>query len=448
VKATGGRTFKLVGPLIHRIAMNLDDESLLSAYLDGELDPGQRFRVESALLSDSALADQFRELTAVRDLVAGLPRAALAADVSASVVDELTRRGAPRPFRLLFDAAEGSWTARATAILSVAAALVAAATLGVIWSTSAARNRAPVRTLVLKSPVASPAPRSVDSVAPAPPNASAGRSTGTPREPEIDPRLIVLEPADQQYERAHESIRKLLDSPHLNRVFLVTDVVGGDAATQVGAILDKTPRHQSSYGRITVSQEIVIDPENPGRATVFAVVMDDREQHQLQQKLRASFRDALKEITPRPEVVTQLVDIGQVAFLPGTPVAELRIAGDLKRDALRGGSPRFPIEAKEQIHDFTADVDPLHNPENRIGVLVPSPRDGPTPEQERSGPHPSLRQQPQEQGAPAPVVAEAKARAGTRPPAPDPITDGSTRSKASVVLVWVAQPRARERGVR
>ncbi len=56
--------------------MNLDDESLLSAYLDGELDAEGRSAVEAALLSDAGLSDRLRELSAVRDLIAGLPRPA------------------------------------------------------------------------------------------------------------------------------------------------------------------------------------------------------------------------------------------------------------------------------------------------------------------------------------------------------------------------------------
>ncbi|MBX6314748.1 MAG: zf-HC2 domain-containing protein, partial [Isosphaeraceae bacterium] len=48
------------------MTMNLDDESLLSAYLDGELDPARRLAVEAALLSRPQLAARLQDLARVR----------------------------------------------------------------------------------------------------------------------------------------------------------------------------------------------------------------------------------------------------------------------------------------------------------------------------------------------------------------------------------------------
>ena len=64
--------------------MTIDDDSLLSAYMDGQLGPDQQLVVESALVSDPQLGEELRSLTAVRDLLAGLPRPA-AVDVTARV---------------------------------------------------------------------------------------------------------------------------------------------------------------------------------------------------------------------------------------------------------------------------------------------------------------------------------------------------------------------------
>ena len=61
------------------IAMTLKDESLLTAYLDGALEPDERSLVESALLLDPELAERLRGLAAVHELVAGLPRPVLRA---------------------------------------------------------------------------------------------------------------------------------------------------------------------------------------------------------------------------------------------------------------------------------------------------------------------------------------------------------------------------------
>ena len=51
-------------------------ESLLSAYLDGELDPRGAQRVQRAIEADDDLARQLDELRAVRGLLHRMPRAA------------------------------------------------------------------------------------------------------------------------------------------------------------------------------------------------------------------------------------------------------------------------------------------------------------------------------------------------------------------------------------
>ena len=48
--------------------MNPNEESLISAYLDGELDPPRRMKVEAALLADPKLAERLQELSCVRGL--------------------------------------------------------------------------------------------------------------------------------------------------------------------------------------------------------------------------------------------------------------------------------------------------------------------------------------------------------------------------------------------
>src|SRR4051812_37648959 len=68
-----------------------DSESLLTAYLDGELDPARRSSIATALSSDPDLAEQLRRLSSVRGLVAGLSRPALPADLSAAIAGRMGR---------------------------------------------------------------------------------------------------------------------------------------------------------------------------------------------------------------------------------------------------------------------------------------------------------------------------------------------------------------------
>src|SRR5690348_6827386 len=56
-----------VWPLHRRDAMNLEEETFLTAYLDGTLEHEQRVCVESALVSDPRLGDRLRDLASVRD---------------------------------------------------------------------------------------------------------------------------------------------------------------------------------------------------------------------------------------------------------------------------------------------------------------------------------------------------------------------------------------------
>ena len=71
--------------------MTIDDDSLLSAYMDGQLGPEQQLAVESALVSDPRRGEELRSLTLVRDLLAGLPRDA-SVDVASRVMSRISGR--------------------------------------------------------------------------------------------------------------------------------------------------------------------------------------------------------------------------------------------------------------------------------------------------------------------------------------------------------------------
>ena len=75
--------------------MTLKDESLLTAYLDGELEPDERSSIESALLDDPELARGSASFAAVHELIAGLPRPRLAG--RSDRADRLPDRSRPGP---------------------------------------------------------------------------------------------------------------------------------------------------------------------------------------------------------------------------------------------------------------------------------------------------------------------------------------------------------------
>lgn len=411
--------------------MNIDQETFLSAYLDGELAPGPREGLESSLAADPRLAEDLRALTAVRGLIAGLSRPSATVDLSALVLARIDRRrraGLALPRGLV-----AAFPIRGAAMLATAAALFALSTVGLFEA-----GRAPVgRRIVqgLPRPVASrPEPtrpeQPLPSVVSAPLRAPADE----------------LAPGREDRQRAEElqSVQRLLDSPALHKVFVVTDVLGGAADQQVGEILQNSGRRHSSFGRITVTQGIVIDPEHPGKATVYAVVVDDRELGLLREQLNKAFPTTVKETEPRAEVVTQLANIGQVSVFPGIPVADLldpKVAEP--RRAMRS-FPGLDHVVKGLVFPLNDDFDPLHDP-GRFGGASPSPspHEGPTPEQMRSGPHPSVIDR-------APV-ADASERAKTEPSRPSPpslLPRSAPRFRPGfhVVLVWVASAAGREGG--
>src|SRR5436190_21779690 len=90
------------GPLLTGTNLMLsDDESLLSAYLDGELGREEHEAVESSLSADPRLAETLRGLVGVRDLLADLSRP-IAGDATPEVMRRLGESHAgfrPRPWR-------------------------------------------------------------------------------------------------------------------------------------------------------------------------------------------------------------------------------------------------------------------------------------------------------------------------------------------------------------
>ena len=71
--------------------MTLDDDSILSAYLDGQLGPEQQQAVESALFADPQLAEELRGLAFLRDLWPACP-ARPPPDVTSRVMRRVRRR--------------------------------------------------------------------------------------------------------------------------------------------------------------------------------------------------------------------------------------------------------------------------------------------------------------------------------------------------------------------
>jgi len=345
--------------------MSLDDESLLGTYLDGELEPEQRRAVESSLATDSRLAEKVQGLSSVRDLVANLSRPA-SPDVSPEVMrrvrQALLRR---RPWTL--DRRARRWAAAGLAASAMAAiALLPLLSLhhhdttGAPFSAGAAHHNPP-------SGGNSPRPDlPADMVARASHPASLPVNVFGPAD---TPSGVSAARAEQATETDdQERVRTLLDDPHLRRVFLVADHIGQPAEQHVASLVERTTHRD--YFKITVSQGIVIDPRHPGKATVFAVVLDENELGPFRDRLKKAFSDRLQEDDVNPAVAMQLADIGQVVSFPAHPIGDLTIPrSNLALRAPELGEPKNPDPAL---------------------VAAAAELDEPTAEQERSSPAAAL----------------------------------------------------------
>jgi hypothetical protein len=409
--------------------MKPDDETFLSAYLDHELPLDQRERVDSALMSDSALADRLRDLAAVRDLVAGLARPALQVDVASSVVTRLTGRSS---WRSVFPGAD-SWALRIAALTAAAATLLISTTIVVNRQLQRPGDSAPM-------PVAAAQPTKHEAVRPLP--------VIRDSEPVLLPTLAQASgPAapvpPPQTDRSARDLRGLLENPQLQKVFFVTDVLGGEADARIGEMLESTPRRNPAFGRIVVHQGIVVDPAHAGEAIVFAVVMNESELQDFQKRLALAFPDAVEDAQPKRELALKLAEVGQIRVHPGIAAVELKP---------QPMSPARKDSSVALIHDPKMDVihqdtsqqtevpegtDPLLDPRNRpfeqSAEIVIVPRDEPTPEQERSGPVPFQARRPTN-----PTIATAN-DATVGPPAPESIMKRARDRQAHpLVLVWVS----------
>jgi Putative zinc-finger len=340
-----------------------EDESLLSAYIDGELDPLERRAVESALAADPHLSATLRDLSTVRDLVSELSRPS-PPDVSSVVVQRILGGLArPRPWK----GVRRNLPWFATALATAAAVVLVIIVVYFPSRRSAPGPRSQDRMAARNGPAADLEPDAL----PTAPRSDLASSSQKPRNSEEARETaheIALQAADQRETLDRTHLRSLIDDPRLQRVFLVTDQIGGPAEEQVASLVERTTRH--NYFKITISQGIVIDRRHPERAVVFAVVLDETELTPFRSALKEQFKDRLHDQEVDPAVALQLADIGQVVSLPAHPVAKVII------------------------------------PRENIALMA----DGPTLAQERSAPVPNLPESP---------PSEIQIPDPAHPPAPD-----------------------------
>ncbi len=389
--------------------MTLDDESILSAYLDGQLGPEEQQAVESAVCADPRLAEELRSLAALRDLVAGLPR-------EAPIGPDRPRDAAGPP---LASRSPGVGDHRlgpgpCCRLVGIAAGVLAL--LALPWwlhlgHRPAGDGLAAGNAWDAVDPAARPAVSERLWPHFAGRGPGAGRAAGPSTRGSRPRPAAEAGPGSPGGELLH--VREYLDNPRLRRIFVVSDLDDDSARRQVASIVEQTTRF--NFYKFTISQGIVIDPRHPDQATVFALAVGPRELEDLRDGLRAALKGRVEETDVEPAVVAQLADIGQVEACRPAPASPMAIPGD----AL----------ALKRAEDAGAAADGVAPPPARI--FGPAEHHAlPTPEQERSSPRFEVAN-----------GTRPKASGADTQPGPGLPRAGDQAEEPVVVLVWVARAR-------
>jgi hypothetical protein len=439
--------------------MRGDDDSFLSAYMDGQLNTDQQQLVESMLVARPQFADKLRDLAAVRDLVVGMNRDARV-DVANDVMERVRRRSRPRLPLSNFR----PWSSRTRKLAASAGMFAAVAGLVLMVNLSTIDQRpihragAEISGTIDNRITDSGAAAAADSlnnseaatvalVSPSTVSAlkfSAAGERGTQH-------MAASRPAASDPDRDLAGLqvdlavsRELLDSPNRRRFFVVKNGRDGNSEQQIASIVERTTRFK--FCKITVSQGIVIDPRHPDQATVFAFLVNPNEVDRVLDQLKSVLPDAIEETPADPAIVTQLADIIQVHAAIPAALADVMIPREdlaLKTKAvgsIETAAHFGPALARQGSIDAAAE----HPRNESLTGLAPSGSRG---ELELGKalvsaavvPQGSDASGPGEAHSPQPIPATGVVRS---PPDPPAIPGGPEKSKDMIVVfVWVCQPK-------
>jgi len=336
--------------------MNADLDSLLSAYLDGELDAPERRRVEQAVRSDPVVAGRLASLARVRDLVATLSTPALAVDVSGSVRLVLARRR---------DAKRASWRRAALAMEAVGPGLAAAVVLLMVVvrqpvKPAEGRSGPPIR--VARALVAPPAPP---------------RPLARPRpSPSLARGAVAIRPEvlaeETRAKDAAETLTNLLGRGDVHLISVTVDVFGPSSLETMDDAIRSSNFREPRHARIRIVQNITIDPKRSGPGCAYALVMDEAEHRVFQANLESRFGDSVAESAPpSPRTLALLPTAGRVEIFRVQPRATLM-------DPPAGAAEDVAVRHPPQILQDQVIVDMNARPAPPVGPR-PRPLEGTPP---------------------------------------------------------------------
>jgi hypothetical protein len=395
------------------MVMNLEDETLLTAYLDGELDDAGRHRVEAATAASPGLARRLRDLAEARDMVESLSRPPAQVDVSAFVMSRITAPVRPWAFRVrVTRVVSPRW-------LAVGSGLAAAASLLVSLSLLSHRGDLPTRVRGAVDDITNLVNHMKPELVPAPPVAvpnhpfvpNESARGATPVEIATT-RSLEDENAERQWLRDQDRLDSLLDRPEVHKIVVTVDQLGPREKERLERAIDQIMRKNAEIGQITVAPGIVIDPAAQHGAFVVALLLDEDERGRLESKLAAEFASVGELKSASALEVMQLADQRHATFSEPYVVEASPPVG--QPDRLRPATKAEGYTTKPEGHVYPAPQPPVEPGASMIDPLTIRPRRTVLPRAE-------ARSSAQDAGAPA-------APADTR--------------RLATVLIWLAPRQA------
>ena len=370
--------------------MKPDDESVLSAYFDDQLDADARREVDARLADDPALVARLADFVGVRKAVAGLPRPEAPCRLASAVLARVSAFESERSRRPYY------WVATAASL--------AFGCLLMLRSGLIARPPAPVDVVAL--PPATPSPAVGDEV-------DDGRIEAVPDLPEVRPVAVVdrLGPAPDPDGKARRGLVHLLEKPGLGRILVVPDFGDESVAARVEELLRGSARKNPEYGRVAVAPGLAIDREHPEGGEAFVALMDDLERREFLGKLAKDFPRVIHEPATDPGLAGQLADLQGITLGTGPSAAGLKPPPTGAAVALHPAGPPH-VEQRSYVGPRHPAVPRFRgDPFNNVGEVVVEPAE---PDEAEPAAHGRRARSGWLKQGPHPLSSGCQARGGAR----------------------------------
>jgi hypothetical protein len=274
--------------------MNLEDETQLTAYLDGELDAAGRHWVEAVVQASPRVARRLRDLAEARDLVESLSRPVPDFDVSEAVLARIASPSRPWAFRVrVARVVSPRWLAVGSSLTAAASLLVSITLLSHLRSEGILKRAGvPIVADLGKRESSRSSPSPTHSMAASSPDAPPRIAAINPRieiAKEITAPAPVIDDRDQRRFDHQHRLGKLLDNGDVRKFRLVVDKIGRSERQKLERAIHLTNPKIPDRGRITVAPGVVIDPEAPNGALIYALILDETEIRRLESRLLELF---------------------------------------------------------------------------------------------------------------------------------------------------------------